>query len=271
MGWRISLFCQILKILSRRAFSYDNQLHLTIEAVTCFQQNINAFALLEASHKQQPRTTPTETFPIGLHCGRGIGRIVGDKDPLRRQTERVVLLRSLAAVSDHCIKAVQVSSPHPCSCLSQRAPHGRRTERPADYRPAARLHPSKRDPVRKVTRVGFEDERIGIGYLQPPLDVILPEQVPPSRKQVSVFCVHPFRNVKLTRAANHFILPGFPRKHAKAAAAGFGQQIEKGNPVSRQHALLQRQAAVKSGGFGSFECPAIFRHQSIASRYPSTI
>src|SRR5512140_47736 len=93
-------------------------------------------------------------------------RVMGNEDLVTRKTERGILLRTALTVRDQRVELLEEGtpalSPDPCP-LAPRY----RAQPPADDRSAASPHPPDRGRRRKITRVGFDDQRIRLPIPEP--------------------------------------------------------------------------------------------------------
>src|SRR5512133_2043382 len=93
-------------------------------------------------------------------------RVMCNEDLVTRKTERGILLRTALTVRDQRVELLEEGtpalSPQP-SLLSSRY----RAQPPANDGFAASPHPPDRSGRRKVTRVGFDDQRIRLPIPEP--------------------------------------------------------------------------------------------------------
>src|SRR5215211_151525 len=88
---------------------------------------------------------------------------MGDKNPPARKPERGILVCPALTVSNQCIKLIDKGTPS----LFLKPTGGWRAQSPADHGLMLFVHPFDGRWRRKVTRIGFHDQRVWIPVCEP--------------------------------------------------------------------------------------------------------
>src|SRR5215210_7396928 len=88
---------------------------------------------------------------------------MGDENPPARKPERGILIRPALAVSNQCIKLIDKGTP----LLLLKPTGGWRAQSPADDGLMLFVHPFDGRRSRKITRIGFHDQRVWIPVCEP--------------------------------------------------------------------------------------------------------
>ena len=160
----------------------------------------------------------------------------------RGKPARLVLRSAAAAVCDQALK-LQEEPPSPR--LAQAAQHtckGRRANAPADHRPLVGVHPVHGFRSCEISRIGLNNERVGIPLVKPGYETALMAEIERSAQQVCVDCSGvpgPLRQ----SGSDALVRPGHAREDTQASLTGCGQHVEEWNAVPGEYALLKAQPA----------------------------